>query len=54
MKSYLVTVKLRTGETIQRTWTAEDGAEATELTLVHLADSQKEQVERVLVQEKQS
>ena len=55
MKTYIVTVQLRTGEKVERKWaSAEDSADAIFLTLTHLTESECAQVERVLVTEEQS
>jgi len=52
MKTYTVTVQLRTGEQITRKWTsAEDAADAIFLTITSLKDADKERIVKVDVQE---
>lgn len=52
MTTYIVTVRLRTGEEIQRKWTsAEDSTDAVFLTLTSITDEQKERVSKVDVKE---
>jgi len=55
MKTYIVTVQFRDGNTTERKWSsAEDSADAIFLTLTHLTEAECAKVERVLVTEEQA
>jgi len=54
VKTYIVTVTLRSGEQVERKWTyAEDAVDAIFLTLTHLKDEDKERIVKVDVKEQQ-